>query len=126
MVFAAAADERRAGAVDDGAVDGDRFDVAARIDGRLDAIAFVHFRDIVGDASDFEETFHDAGQNDLPACIRAYQEVGFDGPMRPDHVPTMYGESNERPAYETLGRLFALGYIRGLIHSVYGKPKVAR
>ena len=92
--------------------------------GKRDAIAFVHFRDIVGVASDFEEAFHDAGQNDLPACIAAYKEVGFDGPMRPDHVPTMYGESNEHPAYETLGRLFALGYIRGLIHSIYGKPKV--
>ena len=77
------------------------------------------------DASDFEETFHDAGQNDLPACIAAYKEVGFHGPMRPDHVPTMYGETNEHPAYETLGRLFALGYIRGLIHSAYGKPKIS-
>jgi mannonate dehydratase len=94
--------------------------------GARDAIAFVHFRDIVGDATDFEETFHDAGQNDLPACIAAYKDVGFDGPMRPDHVPTMYGEANERPAYETLGRLFALGYIRGLIHSIYGKPRISR
>ena len=92
--------------------------------GARDAIAFVHFRDIVGTVTDFEESFHDAGQSDLPACIRAYREVGFDGPMRPDHVPTMYGESNERPAYETLGRLFALGYIRGLIHAVYGKPQL--
>ena len=92
--------------------------------GKRDAIAFVHFRDIVGDVTDFEETFHDAGQNDLPACIKAYHEVNFDGPMRPDHVPTMYGEANERPAYETLGRLFALGYIRGLIHSEYGKPRI--
>lgn len=91
--------------------------------GARDAIAFVHFRDVIGDVTDFEEAFHDAGQNDLPACIEAYKEVGFDGPMRPDHVPTMYGESNEHPAYETLGRLFALGYIRGLIHAVYGKPQ---
>jgi len=94
--------------------------------GARDAIAFVHFRDIVGDATDFEETFHDAGQNDLPACIEAYKEIGFHGPMRPDHVPTMYGETNEHPAYETLGRLFALGYIRGLIHSIYEKPKISK
>jgi mannonate dehydratase len=92
--------------------------------GGRDAIAFVHFRDIVGDVNEFQEAFHDDGQSDLPACIAAYKEVGFDGPMRPDHVPTMFGESNERPAYETLGRLFALGYIRGLIHSIYGKPKI--
>ena len=91
--------------------------------GARNAISFVHFRDVVGDVNDFEETFHDAGQNDLPACIVAYKEIDFDGPMRPDHVPTMHGESNEKPAYETLGRLFALGYIRGLIHAIYGKPK---
>ncbi len=94
--------------------------------GSRDAIAFVHFRDVLGDVTDFEETFHDAGQNDLPACMVAYKEVGFEGPMRPDHVPTMFGESNSKPAYETLGRLFALGYIRGLIHAIYGKPKVSR
>lgn len=59
---------------------------------------------------------------DLTECMRAYAEVGFDGPMRPDHVPTMDGESNDRPAYGTFGRLFAIGYIRGLEHAVFGKP----
>jgi mannonate dehydratase len=42
--------------------------------------------------------------------------------MRPDHVPTLEGELNSRPGYETLGRLFAIGYIRGLEQSVYGHP----
>jgi mannonate dehydratase len=93
--------------------------------GARDAIVFVHFRDVIGDVTNFEETFHDAGQNDLPACIAAYKDINFNGPMRPDHVPTMYGESNQKPAYETLGRLFALGYIRGLIHAVYGKARIA-
>lgn len=84
-------------------------------------IPFVHFRDVQGTASDFRETFHDAGQTDLPECMRAYDEIGFAGPMRPDHVPTMDGEANTRPGYETLGRLFALGYIRGLEQAAYGK-----
>ena len=92
--------------------------------GAADQIAFVHFRDVRGTATDFEETFHDEGKTDMPECIRAYRDVGFDGPMRPDHVPTMFGESNARPGYETLGRLFALGYIRGLQQAVYGKPSV--
>lgn len=86
--------------------------------GARDVLQFVHFRDVRGDAGSFVETFHDDGQNDLAACMRAYAEVGFDGPMRPDHVPTMAGESNEQPGYETLGRLFANGYIRGLADSV--------
>ena len=86
--------------------------------GARDAIAFVHLRDVRGDAHSFVETFHDDGPNDLAACLRAYEEVGFTGPLRPDHVPTMAGESNERPGYETLGRLFANGYIRGLADAV--------
>lgn len=90
--------------------------------GSMGRIAFVHFRDVLGTPDDFRETFHDEGQTDLVACMRAYSEVGFSGPMRPDHVPTMHGESNDRPAYGALGRLFALGYIHGLSHSAYGKP----
>lgn len=78
---------------------------------------FVHFRDIQGTAEHFQETFHDAGQTDMFAAMQAYVSEGFDGPMRPDHVPTMEGEDNHRPGYETLGQLFALGYIRGLIEA---------
>ena len=90
--------------------------------GAEDRIAFVHFRDVRGTADDFQETFHDEGQTDMPECMRAYAEIGYSGPLRADHVPTMDGESNDRPAYGTLGRLFAMGYIRGLEQSAYGKP----
>lgn len=89
--------------------------------GRRDAIAFVHFRDVRGTVDDFVETFHDDGQTDLDACVEAYAEVGFDGPLRPDHVPTMAGEVNHRPGYATLGRLFALGYITALRQVHYGR-----
>ena len=82
--------------------------------GGRDRVAFVHFRDVRGVAGEFVETFHDDGQTDLLACIKEYDTVGFTGSVRPDHVPTMAGESNEMPGYGTLGRLFALGYIKGL------------
>lgn len=82
-------------------------------------IPFVHFRNLRGTADDFVETFHDEGDLDMAECMRAYAEIGFDGPLRPDHVPTMSGESNARPGYETLGRLYALGYTRGLAHVAY-------
>lgn len=85
-------------------------------------IPFVHFRDVKGTVEHFQETFHDAGQTDMPACMEAYGEIGFAGAMRPDHVPTLAGEGNTRPGYETLGRLFAIGYIRGLEQSVFGHP----
>ncbi|QKJ18529.1 mannonate dehydratase [Microbacterium hominis] len=77
-------------------------------------IGFVHFRDVAGTADDFVETFHDDGPTDMLACLNEYENVGFRGALRPDHVPTMAGEANDMPGYGTLGRLFALGYIRGL------------
>jgi len=91
-----------------------------------DNIDFVHFRDVKGTPEAFQETFHDAGQTDMPAAMEAYRQIGFSGPMRPDHVPTLEGESNDRPGYETLGRLFAIGYIRGLEQSAFGHPSVLR
>jgi D-mannonate dehydratase len=44
--------------------------------------------------------------------MRAFRDIGFTGPVRPDHVPTLDGETNEHPGYEMLGRLWALGYIK--------------
>lgn len=89
-----------------------------------DRINFVHFRDVRGDADRFAETWHDDGPTDMTAAMRAYHRIGFDGPMRPDHVPTMAGESNSNPGYETNGRLFAIGYMRGLLDSVdSGSPQ---
>lgn len=80
-----------------------------------DRISFVHFRDVEGPADDFVETWHDAGPTDMAAAIDAYHDVGFDGPIRPDHVPTMAGEDNSVPGYHVTGKLFAVGYMRGLI-----------
>jgi mannonate dehydratase len=87
--------------------------------GNQKKLFFVHFRDTRGTADNFEETFHDDGQTDMFACMQAYAEVGFDGPMRPDHVPTMASENNDNPGYEVLGRLYAIGYIKGLMDAVY-------
>ena len=78
-------------------------------------IFFVHFRDIRGNADAFEETFHDEGQTDMKACMRAYKEIGFDGVIRTDHAPVMAGESGENPEYEMLGHIFATGYLKGLL-----------
>jgi mannonate dehydratase len=80
-------------------------------------IFFVHFRDVKGTREDFCETFHDDGQTDMFESIKAYKEIDYNGPVRIDHVPTMYGEENEEPGYGEFGRLFALGYLKGLIES---------
>jgi mannonate dehydratase len=80
-----------------------------------DRIVFVHFRDVRGDEDAFVETWHDDGPTDMLAAMAAYeQHVSAGTPMRPDHVPTMAGEDNSNPMYHTSGRLFAIGYMRGL------------
>jgi mannonate dehydratase len=84
-------------------------------------IFFVHFRDVRGPPEKFVETFHDDGQTDMLACMQAYKDIGYKGVLRPDHVPTMAGDTNDNPAYSSLGRLFALGYIQGLREAVYGR-----
>ena len=84
-----------------------------------DKIFFVHFRDVKGEPKKFEETWHDAGQTDMLACMRAYRDIGFDGVLRPDHVPTVEGDSNADAGYSAFGRLYAIGYIRGLRQAVY-------
>jgi len=86
-----------------------------------DRINFAHFRDVDGDADRFVETWHDDGQTDMQAAMDAFVDVGFDGPIRPDHVPTMAGEDNSNPGYHTKGRLFAVGYMRGLLESAEGR-----
>lgn len=83
-----------------------------------DRISFVHFRDVRGTAQNFVETFHDEGHTDMFECMRAYRQIGFNGPIRPDHAPAMEGDPNLRPGYEALGRLFAIGYMRGLLEGV--------
>ena len=81
-------------------------------------IFFAHFRNLRGIATDFVETFHDDGQLDMFAAMKAYYDIGFDGPMRPDHAPTMEGESNDHPGYALQGRMLAVGYMRGLLEAI--------
>ncbi len=75
--------------------------------GRQGKIFFVHLRDVRGTPGNFVETFHDDGQTDMLACMRAYREIGFDGVCRPDHVPTMEGDNNDNAGYSSIGRLFS-------------------
>jgi mannonate dehydratase len=92
---------------------------AIRHFGQQGKIFFVHMRDVRGTPEKFVETFHDDGQTNMLACMRAYCDIGFDGVCRPDHVPTMEGDSNENAGYSSIGRLFAIGYLKGLQQAVY-------
>lgn len=91
-------------------------DIPATIGRFGSRIRYVHFRDVRLTPGGFVETWHDAGMTDMAAAMRAYRAIGYAGPLRPDHVPQMAGEEDGSPGYTMLGRLFAYGYIRGLLH----------
>lgn len=82
-------------------------------------IFFVHFRDIRGNREHFRETFHDNGPTDMVRMLQAYSECGFNGPMRPDHAPTLEGEANDRPGYAMQGKILAIGYIKGIMDGLH-------
>ncbi len=92
-------------------------DIPAAIRRLGNHIRYVHFRDVRGTAESFSETFHDNGPTDMVAAMRAYRDIGFDGPIRPDHVPQLVGEDDGEPGYTMRGRLFAFGYLRGLMQA---------
>ena len=93
--------------------------------GKRGLIHFVHFRNVRGGKFKFEETFHDEGQIDMYAAMKAYYDIGFKGPIRPDHVPTMAGDSNAHPGYSNIGSLYAFGYMRGLMQAVSNQKRGA-
>lgn len=86
--------------------------------GEKKKIFFVHIRDVKGSPENFNETFHDNGPTNMYQMMKAYKDIGFDGPLRSDHVPTMAGENNDNPGYEMNGNLFGIGYIKGLMDSL--------
>jgi len=81
-------------------------------------IFFVHFRDVQGTKERFHETFHDNGPTDMARMLQVYTQYGFDGPLRPDHAPTLEGEANDRPGYAMVGKVFATGYIKGIMEAL--------
>ena len=80
-----------------------------------DKIYFVHFRNAVGNKLKFRETFHDTGDLDMGKLILLYKELGLNVPVRVDHVPTLVGEDTKVAGYAAMGRLFAIGYLKGLL-----------
>lgn len=86
-------------------------------EGRID---FLHLRDVEGDKHKFRETFHDNGPTPMAALLQHYAAHGFEGPLRPDHAPLMYGEQSQSfsggisVGYEITGKIFAVGYFKGI------------
>jgi len=93
-------------------VGGARVPEVIRHFGRQGKIFFAHFRNVRGRFPRFDETFQDDGDTDQFEAIKAYLEVGFQGPIRPDHSPAIAGDYNGH-----VGMAFSVGYLRGLIQA---------
>ena len=83
-------------------------------------IHLVHFRNTKGTPRHFRETFHDNGDLDMANLMRVYVKNGVNVPIRVDHVPTMAGEKSTLPGYDAMGRLFAIGYLKGILDATGG------
>ena len=93
----------------------DLYDVIPKL---RDKIFFVHFRNTAGNKYNFRETFHDNGELDMVGLIKLYKQLGINVPIRVDHVPLMAGEQQETSGYTALGRLYAIGYLKGILEAV--------
>lgn len=82
-------------------------------------IFFVHFRDVDGTKEKFHETFHDNGPTDMIRMLQVYSKAGFNGPIRPDHAPTIESDrADNRSGYTMGGKVFAFGYMKGIMNSL--------
>ncbi|MEE8325682.1 MAG: mannonate dehydratase, partial [candidate division NC10 bacterium] len=77
-------------------------------------IFWVHFRNVVGTAENFGETFPDTGRVDMFEAMRAYDEISYESYLAPDHKLTMVDDTDWGHRYWG----FALGYMRGLMQAV--------
>ncbi|MBC7236748.1 MAG: mannonate dehydratase [Chloroflexi bacterium] len=100
--------------------------------GSTGKVFYVHFRNVVGfgqigqDARDngvlgekrlaFREAAIDAGDIDMVEAMRTWKEVGFDGPMMPDHYGQFVGDTS----YGHRARAHAVGYMKALMQAVGG------
>lgn len=96
-------------------------DVEKTIKELAEKIFFVHFRNTTGTLQKYRETFHDNGDLDMAKLLRMYTKLGIDVPIRVDHVPTLKGEDTDVAGYASLGRLFAIGYLKGLLQAIEGE-----
>ncbi|MFW6195636.1 MAG: mannonate dehydratase, partial [Chloroflexota bacterium] len=82
-------------------------------------VLYVHFRNVSGQAPRFNEEFINNGYVDMRRAMRIYRDAGFDGVFMDDHCPLLHNDADfpgNLGGYRS--RLFAQGYIQGLIDAV--------
>lgn len=96
---------------------GENLPALAREWGRENKIFYAHCRNVRGTRNHFAETFQDNGDIDFGEVFQALYDNGFRGPIRPDHDPIMDGETGTHPGYGVTGKIFGVGYIKGVLES---------
>jgi mannonate dehydratase len=92
----------------------------ARRLGSMGRIHFAHCRNVrVTGVRRFHETAHPSahGSVDLYQVLRALNDVGFTGPLRPDHGRMIWGETG-RPGYGLYDRALGITYLQGLWEAI--------
>jgi mannonate dehydratase len=79
-------------------------------------IFLVHFRAVRGKVPRYTEVFIDEGDLDMLAALKAYRDVGYQGPFVSDHTPRVEGDT----PWGHRGRTFTHGYLRALVHALGG------
>lgn len=89
-----------------------------------DRIYFAHLRNIKVSDRYFNETAHKSseGSLDMYEIVKALQDVGFDGYVRPDHGRMIWGEV-ARPGYGLYDRALGAAYLNGLWEAVEKSKK---
>ena len=82
-------------------------------------IYFAHIRNVKRIGNHFYETAHLSSEGSLDICeiVKALQDVGFDGYIRPDHGRMIWGEK-ARPGYGLFDRALGAAYINGVWEAV--------
>ena len=83
-------------------------------------IHFAHVRNLkFNSPTDFEEAAHlsSDGTFDMYEIMRALYEIGFDGPIRPDHGRMIWGEV-AMPGYGLYDRALGATYLNGLWEAI--------
>jgi mannonate dehydratase len=87
---------------------------AIRHFGSQGKVWYVHFRNVVGQLPAFREAFIDHGDIDMLKAMQLWKEVGYDGPMMPDHYGHIVGDSD----YGHRAHAHAIGYMKALMQAV--------
>lgn len=88
-------------------------------------IHFAHVRNIIHHApGKFDEAAHlsSDGSLDMYEIMKTLYEVGFDGPVRPDHGRAIWGEV-AMPGYGLYDRALGATYLNGLIEAIEKSAK---